>query len=320
MNMSLDELEYQQLLEKYKDLFDEVRKAEKERQDAGYRNAIDQERNEVHNELKKLGERIGKNPQDILLDLLEYEDNLKEFGLPECKVGKTREILTKITYIKVGEAYIQAKEITKEIEAFIPFGSQEHWHLFDVDDYAQRAPDEREKRRRMEKIVEKMEGKVRVIEIHSRSSFHNGVTLFGVACRSEDMEEVFAFMRTHREEVSPAQEFMGKRQIEQDTEEMLREDIEFILTKELDPQETRPYLVERLRDAIKRVYFPEETRKKMEEIFREAQHEAKRIQEREDSELAGERAVEEIDRAERAYPKESDQQGKMSMKASRKGK
>ena len=57
----------------------------------------DQERNAIHNELKRIGTQINRNKNDIDIDILRQQGSLEDYGLPEFII-LTREDLTTSAY------------------------------------------------------------------------------------------------------------------------------------------------------------------------------------------------------------------------------
>ncbi len=319
--MQSDEKLYVKLIDDYHRAWSEVRKAEKKGEESGYIKFLDIERNGIHNELRRVGELIGKDSQDITLDILESERNLSEYDLSEFKVFRTEHALSKISNIKITQSSGEVLKMTlsddlpENVKAFIPFGKQEFWHLFDYEDYAARHPEELERRRRMHRAIALMKGDAQAIEIHSRETFHRGVTLFGVACSPQRLETLLRTIKEHRTEISIDKKFFDPERVRGDMRQMLQEDLDYILNREPDEHETKTYLVKRLGESLlSNKNFLAEDRKEIEMIIDKARERAERIEEGIQSELDGERAVEGLDIAERLFPKESNKPIRESMR------
>lgn len=86
----VNEEEYLGLLGAYDAKLKEIKKKEKRFQIGGADEEsrrlvkfLDKERNEIHQKLKSVGEKIGKSELDILTDIIRQNKNLEQYGLPE---------------------------------------------------------------------------------------------------------------------------------------------------------------------------------------------------------------------------------------------
>lgn len=310
----IDEIEtYNRLIGDYRRKLREVRDAEKGGENRSWIEFLDKERDDIHNELRRLGVEIGKSSQDITLDILQSEKDLAQYKLPEFKILRTSKAMDKITWVSVidGEGgsrqiFTSADEYPEKISAFIPFGEQESWHLFDSENYSSRQPDEKERRRRIAKVISLMKGRVRAVEIYSGETFHRGTTLFGVACSSNDVEPLLTVMRNHRSEISIDKKFFDAQRIDEDVRDMAKEDLENILQREPDEYESRSYLIERLgKHLVDNMGLAGNVREDIRRLVADAKERAVCMEEAIESDLAGEAAVQELDAAERQYPKET---------------
>ncbi len=260
-NAQTDNLEkrYQKLLEEYLDLWREVRKAEQEG-DAGFTRMLDEERHAKHVELLEVGMRMGRGYDEVMFDILAREGNLKEYGLPECKIMRAGEVFPQITQLIIGdngeeEMYFGAfqREWMQAVgqRVFIPFGVRKGWHLFDYQEFIQRDPGDKERVRRAYKVIQNSEGKAKFTSVISSRSFHNEVEIFGITCLPSEMERIFTYMRMHKHEVVPSEKFFAEEQLLKDWKEIIKEDIEKIYAYRGNTWETPEYVLNRLLDVYK---------------------------------------------------------------------
>ena len=310
--------EYDDLISQYQTKMRELRVAEKRRRDRSVILFLDRERDVIHNKLRKLGLQIGKDSQDIMLDILASDNDLSEYQLPEFRALRTNKAMEKIDFVFLlddsgniqkrfrGNDLYYKHIFPADLGVFIPFGEQENWHLFDCEGYTFHFPDEEERKNRMNRLIAMAGGALQSIEIISYTSFHNATTLFGVACSVENLERVFAVMREHRLEVSISKDFFDKEKINENFFKMLEKDLNYILERELDNYETHKNLVIRLKEYIVwKIPMDSELAKKVNDFFEDYVEKAKYVdtKERVDKEIAPE--MELLERSERDYPKES---------------
>lgn len=303
--------EYEGLIAQYRRKLFELRKAEKKGEASSILLFIDKERDDIHKKLRKIASEIGLSSQDITLDILVSEKDLSEHGLPEFKTVRTDMAMDVITRIMVdGDKKIsspRSEKIPKNIAAFIPFGQQEAWHLFDYEEYISRQPDELERRRRVDRVVKLSEGYAHAVEIVSNHSYHNATILFGVGFPAEKLEKTLGLLYENRAEVSIDKEFFDKEQINRDFLSMIKEDLDFIIDRKPDDSETRTYLVDRLGYRLiecSRLDLDSKTLDALKRLLEGARERAEIADERErignevDSEMIG------WDKAEKNFPKE----------------
>jgi len=302
---------YYSLIDHYRSVWNEARKADRNRESGLVMNYLDRERDQIHDKIRQLAPQIGKTEADIALDILESERELSKYQLPEFKVLRTNRVLEKkaeISYkdLNGNKIYIFQKETPKEIAAFIPFGQQEFWHLFDEEGYTLRQPDEKERRRRIARLVELMKGQVFAVEIFSSETFHRATTLFGVACSPDLLEKLFTVMREHRQEISIERRFFNADIVRDDFKEMLQEDINYIMSRKPSQQETKVYLIDRLADFIKNdSKLPADILAEAQTTLLEARRCAVRQEHEEKMENEGEKSVRDLDEAEKKFPHET---------------
>jgi hypothetical protein len=313
------EQEYSLKIEDYKRKLQEVRRAEKVMEDPGFIKFLDKERDDIHQELRELAPLIGKGPQDIIVDILVSDRDLSTYNLPEFKIMRTAHALDKISTIKVFDTEVSRQdlsdieELPQEINTFIPFGEQDAWHLFDQEGYISRQPTELERRRRAARAVQLSAGKAKMVEVSSWKTFHNAVTLYGIACSAEDFEAVLSSMRNNRQEVSIDKRFFDQKQVRKDWEQILREDFEYILNRIPDQHESRTYLVRRLSDHLKSQGLAPELSEIINIYTEQALQRAEKIEHEEVMETVGENEVKNIDRAETLYQREMERPTKEAM-------
>jgi|GEM_PF-2264509 len=277
--MDLNE-QYKQLVRQYVEKMKELRKAERKREDDSIVLFIDRERNEIHNQLRKLAPSIGKSAGDIYLDILFHEKSLQEYQLPEFSITRAGDV-----FIDVGdhnlflldgdnkEELIKGRR-KKELlsKAFIPFGSYEWWHLSEEYGFPKREIWELENRRRLKKLVELSDGHVQNVELFSGRSFHTGTSIYGALFDSEDIHKILAIISEYKQEISIDHHFYNKEVVQKDVLELAKKDIEDVLSKYPADDEDRPMLIERLwKDVYQTDHlFMKEMEEQIRTLFEEA--------------------------------------------------
>ncbi|GEM_PF-6713095 len=260
--VSVNDKRYQDLLDDYRSKLSELRKAERRREDATFIRFIDAERDAVHRELRKVGALLGKSAEEIALDLLVSEKDLSEYNLSEFKILHTKNALDQITWVREidqygatiskykssqVDIYDNSEWLPQGVMAFIPFGQQENFHLFDDDDYVCRDSEELERRRRLFRLINLAGGIP--IEVHSQKTYHQAVTLFGIGYAPENLEYLFRIMREHQSDISINPQFFSKEQIREDFHTIINEDLEHIFSYAKDTEEN-VHLIERFKYSI----------------------------------------------------------------------
>lgn len=92
--------EYSRLMAEYKSQTEKVRKLEQKRTKKGADQALDfdiqetdKERHQTHLRLIDLARNLDKTKDDVLVDIIRWENSLKEFGLPEFSILKSSDIV-----------------------------------------------------------------------------------------------------------------------------------------------------------------------------------------------------------------------------------
>ncbi|MBU0660988.1 hypothetical protein KKG22_02290 [Patescibacteria group bacterium] len=262
--MSIEE-QYKEKLKEYKRKWKEVRDLQKDpHATPRLIHAIDTERDEIHRQLRKLGEDLGKNSQDVNFDILAMERNLSEYQLPGFILMKATEYELNMA-VPADRRYRRAfivegkqvsEEFMKQYEGFIPFGTEESWHLFDGEGGTFfRAPDNIERRKRAHKLAEQMEGAF-FCELYDQDTFHRGQRFFGIAFSSKNLEQILSFIREHRADISIEKEYFSEEQLLQDFQDIVREDIQYILDSDFEEHGEYEYHLKRYQDTLNQYFLP----------------------------------------------------------------
>lgn len=237
------EREYSNLLDRYRELLANIDKNTKRGGlDTQELTRIDTERKRLHQLLRQKAGQIGKSAQDVDVDILMLEGNLKEHLLPEFSITRTDNKkwsenagLVSMTTNENEDAlhphqdsakikYVNPK--TDNSKVFIPFGEEDLWHLFDGETFTQRAPDNLERRRRALKAAR--DNGVYFLEVNDTKTFHRGKTLFGIAFPSEDFDRIVNYLYTHREETSILPEYIDHDLVEKDYAAIVEDDVRIV--------------------------------------------------------------------------------------------
>ncbi len=304
--------EYKLLLEKYRRQLFKLRKAEREGSDSAEIISIDNERNAIHNKLRKIAPDIGLTSQDITLDILVSDKDLSGYGLPEFKVLRTNTAMDRDFYVSVdkGEstAHWAKGRVPDNMAAFIPFGQLEDWHLFDREGYNSHEPDELERCRRLAKLIELSKEYASAIKIVSPRSFHVCTTLYGVGLPIDKIDEILLLIKEFRSEVSISKEFFNEQQICRDFIEIIQTDVDYIINRKPDETESRFYLVDRLADHINNhsiKNLTKETVEKINKLLEDSRERARIADEREKIERDMSKEMDRLDHIDIEFPKES---------------
>ena len=96
--------EYKDLMNVYQRLYRDIirleRKHPPERRDRAIQweiMEIDKERNQTHRKLVSIAEQLGKTKEDVIVDMVRWQESLEEFGLPEFSVLDSADMIE--TYV-----------------------------------------------------------------------------------------------------------------------------------------------------------------------------------------------------------------------------
>ena len=260
--MEEDTKKYQELLQEYRRVWNKVKQLQRFQAEQFLIQEQDALRDQIHNELRKLAQNLGKSNQDVDIDILVNEKDLAEFELPEFKVMNLKNLcfeLDKPVVSRVIGANVlhpdqneitkaEKEELFEDTSLFIPFGEEIAWHLFDHGEFLHREADNLERRRRAIALTVLTPAAV-MTEVRSFETFHRGINLFGVVFNKQDFNTIITTLRTNREAVSIAPEYFVAEDVERDFELILQDDLENIKVYH-DPkykEETLSYLLEQYR-------------------------------------------------------------------------
>ena len=226
--------EYREIMERYKAKVKEIRKIEK-RSPGGLQNKeiasairlIDEERHNIHLELIDFGERLGKDKETVLIDIIRQDCTLEDFGLPEFSISTDEDIITTKDWHNPYYFNVDAKKrrpsktsstkgttadyrwdrfrqeeamnnpIIKESEEAIKY--DEVMIVFaivpvDNDGYDNKRPDDfSERQKRAQALAEAVGGKT--FQAYD-SAYHEGTAeILGVTIPKEDLEKVATIIR-----------------------------------------------------------------------------------------------------------------------------
>src|SRR3989344_5698272 len=136
---------YAKLVKKYQQKFKEIKQLEHKHRavltDPDVRNEIqlvDAERHDIHLELSEVGERLGKNMTDVMVDLIRQQGNLEEFGLPEFAILTEDEVewlqngATSLAIVRGNAKFENTPELFPRRESGILGGPQNILLVYDV--------------------------------------------------------------------------------------------------------------------------------------------------------------------------------------------
>lgn len=306
---------YKYLLTKYKTTWRQIRWLEKNMADPWKLSEKEIERNQLHNELKKIAPHLGKSDQDVNIDILIGEGDLSEYKLPEFRMVSLEKICSEMVRPQVvraeGDNVLHPKlnaqvELTKEEISdeflFIPFGQEVSWHLFDNDYFFERDVDDLERRRRA-LMLKKLESDTLFVEITSFTTFHRGVNMFGVVFKKDQYIKIIDTLRLNREHLSVDARFIPPEIIDHDFEQIIEDDVNQIKSycDSEDDVESIEYLLQRYQREFTDSYIkkiPPDLQNKY-TMFLEALIESTLIEkQREKIEVDVDRAIDESEKSE----------------------
>lgn len=243
---------------------------------------LDDRRNALHDKIKKTALQEGKNEAEVNFDILLGDSSLHEYTLPEFTIAKVDDFFVKnegayleiisephdekavafpdrkkLQYVEQKGEFGQKNDDRRLKYAFIPFGQDSSWHLFDTGKHFSKLPDSLERARRALRVCKEVGAEIGNIMIPE--TFHRGERWFGIFFPVSQYEKVIDFMQRNREEISIRSEFFDKNQIKEDWGNIIEEEMSRVISEE-SSTESIPYLLNRYRNSIKALPISEEER------------------------------------------------------------
>src|SRR3989344_7997494 len=219
---------YAKLVKKYQQKFKEIKQLEHKHRavltDPDVQNEIqlvDAERHDIHLELSEVGERLGKNMTDVMVDLIRQQGNLEEFGLPEFAILTEDEVewlqngATSLAIVRGNAEFENTPELFPRRESGILGGPQNILLVYDVcthqfgDGYSHRSqllnPDSEIRADRMMQLAEATSAE----PYHFFDGFSHGVntSVSGLIIPKDQLEIIASLIRVHPERYRLQSEF-----------------------------------------------------------------------------------------------------------------
>lgn len=197
---------------------------------------LDKERHDIHLHLLEMGEKLGKDKSDVLVDLIREQRTLEEYQLPEFSILAENDIITKKndpfqpyefnvdlqetlpctnrnllktlsdnTPALYGESVIP-KDKFMLVFAIVPVFKWEKRQEFTPDDFEIRI-------KRAEKLANELGGEF----FNELDTTHHGsaARIIGVIFPNKDLENIVAIIRSNPKKFRLGEEFYLKRELKQ---------------------------------------------------------------------------------------------------------
>ena len=250
------ELQYRGLLDEYREKFDEIKKVQRrllagETQLGATLSILDADRHKLHLRLIEAAKKIGKDKEEVLVDIIRRERTLEEYGLPEFSILTSDDIVDTgdwhnrfVFNVDLKTRLPNAESLSEEkINERVPFrasGQEEKLPNLGEEqekpDYTDEPPTDTEvmlvfdivpieyddknwredsviRLRRAEALVKDMGGRIFDSE---DSSYHEAYAhIVGVILPKKDLEKITAVIRNNPEKYRIGNEFYSEQEMQE---------------------------------------------------------------------------------------------------------